>query len=257
MTLPSEVEKAFAYPFEPPGHGFVFAAGRGLRIVADGSDPLDDAVVELDGRSMRAADALRALGAPAGGSERRTAVVGYGSNASPQRLVEKYGAGADQVIPVLRCRLSGHDVVYACHVAGYGSIPAGLYASPGTVALVSVAFLTEAQLEVMHASEGPSYRFERLAGRVEAAGLGRLEEAHAYITRHGVYGFAGAPVALAAVRAEGRRFAAREQHEMLADLCRHLGEGAHLHDFVQRVVADPEYRQALTRTMRARALAHP
>ncbi len=256
MSLPPEVARALAYPFDPPRHGFLFVAGRGLRIVADGADPLGDALVELDGATVEAAAALRALGAPAGGTERRTPVVGYGSNASPVRLTEKYGDGADQVIPVLRCRLHDFDVVYATHIATYGSLPAGLYRSPGTVADVSVSFLTDAQLEVMHASEGENYTFEALPGRLEAAGMGDVAGAHAYMTVHGVYGYGGAPVALARVDAANRRFAVREQHEMLEDLCRELGEGVALHDFIQRTVADADHRATLVARMRERAIRH-
>jgi hypothetical protein len=255
-TLPPEIERALGYPFDPPGHGFLFAAGRGLRFVADGADPLDDTRVELDGEVLSAADALRRLGARADGTERRTPVVGYGSNASPRRLQEKYGEGPDSVIPVLRCRLHDHDVVYATHIATYGSVPAGLYASPGTVAHVSVSFLTDRQLETMHASEGENYHFAVLTGRVEADGMGEVAGAAAYITSHGVYGFGGEPVALAKVHADARRFAAREQEDMLAELCGHLGEGAALHDFILRTVRDDAHRRALVLKMREHAIRH-
>jgi len=255
-TLPPEVLRALAYPFDPPRHGFVFVAGQGLRIVADGADPLGDALVELDGESIEVATALHRLGAPAGGTEKRTPVVGYGSNASPKRLSEKFGDGPDQVIPVLRCRLHGQDVVYATHIATYGSIPAGIYRSPGTVADVSVALLTDHQLEVMHESEGENYAFTPLDTRVEVAGLGEVEGTHAYRTVHGVYGYAGEPVALARVAAENRRFAAREQHEVLDELWRALGEGDSLHAFIQRAVAEEVHRAALVERMRERAIRH-
>lgn len=254
--LPPEIARAFGYPFDPPGHGFLFAAGRGLRFVADGADPLDDAMVELDGAVISAGEALRRLCADAGGTEQRTAVVGYGSNASPQRLLEKYGDGPDSVIPVLRCRLHDHDVVYATHIATYGSLPAGLYASPGTVAHVSVSFLTDRQLEIMHASEGDNYHFAVLPGVLDVDGVGEVEGAAAYITTHGVYGYGGAPVALAKVRADQRRFVAREQADMLEELCGHLGEGTALHDFILRAVRDHEHRQALVLKMREKAVRH-
>jgi hypothetical protein len=254
--LPLEIVRAFGYPFDPPGHGFLFAVGRGLKFVADGVDPLDDATVELDGAEVSAGEALRRLGAQAGGTEKRTAVVGYGSNASPQRLLEKYGDGPDSVIPVLRCRLHDHDVVYATHIATYGSVPAGLYASPGTVAHVSVSFLTERQLEIMHVSEGDNYHFAVLPGRLDVDGVGDVEGAAAYITTHGVYGYGDAPVALATVHADQRRFAAREQADMLEELCGHLGEGAGLHEFILRTVRDDVHRKALVLKMRERAVRH-
>jgi len=254
--LSPEIVRAFGYPFDPPDHGFLFAAGRGLRFVADGADPLDDAMVALDGAAVSAGEALRRLGAKADGTEKRIAVVGYGSNASPQRLLEKYGDGPDSVIPVLRCRLHDHDVVYATHIATYGSVPAGLYASPGTVAHVSVSFLTERQLEIMHVSEGDNYHFAVLPGRLDVDGVGEVEGAAAYITTHGVYGYGGAPVALATVHADQRRFAARGQADMLEELCGHLGEGVGLHDFILRTVRDDAHRKALVLKMRERAVRH-
>jgi len=256
MTLPTEVQRAFGYPFDPPGHGFVFAAGRGLKVVRDGEDPIVDALVELDGEVVAAEEALHRLGVPRGGTEHRTPVVGYGSNASPRRLLEKYGEVVDTVIPVLRCRLHDHDVVYATHIATYGSVPAGLARSEGTVAHVSVSLLTDWQLEVMHASEGENYHFARLSGRVSVDGMGEVDGAAAYVTAHGIYGYAGEPVALSRVHADGRTFAAREQEDMLAELCGHLGEGAALHDFILRTVRDDAHRRALVLRMRERALAH-
>ena len=242
--LPPEVARALAYPFDPPRHGFVFVAGQGLRIVADGRAPLGDALVELDGERMETAEALRRLGAPSGGEAHLVAAAGLRGN------------GPDQVIPVVRCALHDHDVVYASHIATYGSIPAGLYRSTGTVAEVSVALLTDHQLEVMHESEGENYAFRPVPGLVDAAGMGTVENAHAYITVHGVYGYTGAPVALAAVDARQRRFAVRHQHEVLEELCRELGEGASLHDFILRSVADEDHRRALVERMRERAVRH-
>jgi len=253
-VIPPKVAHAFGYPFDPPGHGFLFVAGRGLRIVEDGRDPLVDARVELDGAVVVAEEARHRLGDTERVKTPRTAVVGYGSNASPQRLLEKYGE--DATIPVLRCRLHDHDVVYATHIATYGSLPAGVYCSEGTVAHASVSLLTNAQLEIMHVSEGENYHFARLEGRVEADGMGEVADAAAYITSHGVYGYGGEPVALARVHADNRCFAAREQADMLAELCGHLGEGVDLHAFIQRIVGDDAHRRSLVQKMRERAIRH-
>ncbi|MBN34420.1 MAG: hypothetical protein CMM46_06515 [Rhodospirillaceae bacterium] len=256
MNHPPEVTRAFGYPFDPPGHGFLFVAGRALPFLTDGNDPLIDATVEIDGAVMSAAEALHRLGADGAAAPVRTPVVGYGSNASPQRLLEKYGDGAETVIPVLRCRLHDHDVVYATHIATYGSLPAGLARSSGTVAHVSVSLLTDSQLEIMHASEGDNYRFARLEALVEADGMGTVADAAAYITAHGVYGYAGEPVALARVAADNRRFTAREQEDMLMELCRQLDTGEDLHTFILRVVGDDARRRSLVMAMRERALDH-
>ncbi len=50
--------------------------------------------------------------------------------------------------------LSGFDVVYSSRFASYGSVPAALQASLGTVCSAFVTFLTRKQLEIMHRTEG-------------------------------------------------------------------------------------------------------
>ena len=48
----------------------------------------------------------------------------------------------------------------------------------------------------------------------------------------------------------------RHQHEVLEELCRELGEGASLHDFILRSAADEDHRKALVERMRERAVRH-
>jgi hypothetical protein len=82
----------------------------------------------------------------------RTAVLAYGSNASPESLRWKFPDHV-AVLPLLRGTATGIDVVYSAHMTVYGSIPATLQASPGTRAEVFVALLTQAQLELVAAWE--------------------------------------------------------------------------------------------------------
>ena len=256
MTPSSLLARALAYPFDPADHSFVFVAGRGYRLVRNGPDLFADAHVERDGTHVHLGQTLAELGAgETDGMERRTPVVGYGSNASALRLAEKFGDGPDHVIPVLRCRLHDHDIVYATHFASYGSLPAAVFASPGTIAEVSVSFLTERQLEVMHGSEGDNYRFDRLDAVIEVDGLGRLERPSTYITVHGVCGLDGAPTALAAVSATHRRFRALDQKTVLERACRALG-CTDLSSFVGAMVADKEHRLAMCQALRRHAIAH-
>ena len=91
---------------------------------------------------------------------------------------------------------------------------------------------------------------------LDVDGVGYVEGAAAYITTHGVYGYGGSPVALATVHADARRFVAREQADMLEELCGHLGEGAGLHEFILRTVRDDTHRKALVLKMRERAVRH-
>ncbi len=256
MNPSPTLRRALAYPFDPPGHSFVFVAGEGYRLVESGSDLFADARIERDGSHVHLGHALAELGAgQTDGMERRTPVVGYGSNASAARLAEKFGDGPDHVIPVLRCRLYDHDVVYATHFASYGSLPAAVFSSPGTEAEVSVSFLTDHQLEVMHASEGENYRFGVLETVIEVEGLGTLKNPSTYITVHGVFGLEGSPVALSAIGARNRRFAVRDQKAVLEAACRALG-GGDIDAFVSAMVANRTHRLAQCRALRRHAIAH-
>ena len=257
MSPSPELARALAYPFDPPRHSFVFVAGQGYRLVKNGPDLFADAQVERNGSHVHLGQTLAELGAgETDGMERRTPVVGYGSNASAVRLAEKFGHGPDHVIPVLRCRLYDHDVVYATHFASYGSLPAAVYNSAGTVVEVSVSFLTDHQLDIMHASEGDNYRFGELDGAIEVEGLGRVEHPSSYITIHGVCGLEGAPIALAAVEADNRRFAVLDQKTALERACRLLG-GTDLDMFVRAIVEDKQHRLAMCKALRRHAIAHP
>jgi hypothetical protein len=180
--LAARIRRAEAYPFDVPGDSYLFPEGR------------------LEGVDIRG----------------RVPVIACGSNASPARLREKLGEGAR--VPVLRARLAGHAVVYAAHFAAYGALPATLHPCPGATAHLFVTLLAPGLLERMHATEGTGDRYDyRVLDGLDLAveGLGRIERAGAYLATAGTVLRDGAPVRLAAVRAEGCPWPARGQAEML------------------------------------------
>jgi hypothetical protein len=75
-----------------------------------------------------------------------------GSNASPAQLdrtftdkVFRWPDSAESVIPVSTAVIRGVDIVYAAHLALYGSLPATLLASQHSTASVFVTWLTDRQ----------------------------------------------------------------------------------------------------------------
>lgn len=221
--MPHRIAHAKAYPFAIPGHSYLLNQGR--------AEPL-----------------------PAGDGHRngRLPVIACGSNRSPERLGRKYAAfRGDGTIPVERARLTGFDVVYSAHITRYGSIPATLAASPGTRVEVSVTWLDEGQLEVMHKSEsaGENYDFVRLES-VELAldgdgGWGEvLKTAFVYASRRGALSHQERPVAMAAATAEGRRHPALHQEEVQALVHARLGEGCDLDRFILGSIEDAALRRA-------------
>ena len=182
------VRRALAYPYDPPAGSFVQLGGRTL--------PVPPQKVDVDGRR---------------------ALLAYGSNASPEALTRKLAHLPPRPIAVLRVALSGWDVVYSAHVTRYGSVPAAVVPSPGTVANVHLVFPDDEQLAAIAATEGQNYRLEQLAdftAEYEVGGEGP-REIDAFIGVHGPLLLGGSPVALAAIPARGRAFPELTTPEMI------------------------------------------
>ena len=248
---------AKSYPFAQPAHSFIFAGGAALAVVELTGGDIEAASVRVRGETMRVADYCRTVGlAPADPLAARIPVIAHGSNAAPERLVQKFGRRAEgAVIPVLRATLESFDVVYAPHFSSYGSIPATLEASPDTAVEIALTYLTSAQLAAMDATEiravGPTYARGRLAKiRCHAEGQGTLGEAQVYLAKRGSLQFEGSPRAFAALRAARRRFDVRSQEEKQASARDRLAPGTALDDFIHDNVCDNALR-----TRRGEALA--
>ncbi len=198
--------RAKTYPYFTPPYSYLLVNGAAYEIVEAGRDPTRDGRLRDGGRVAPAATVLHDLGVRgAPPLDERIAVLAHGSNAAPETLARKYARfDEDVVIPVIKARLAHFDVVYATHFSGYGSIPSTLAASGETVAEIAVNFLTPHQLALMHECElsALNYVYGRLDGLgLALEGLGALDAAHVYVTRHGYLGVTGAPLAFAAIAA--------------------------------------------------------
>lgn len=217
-TTPGDrIARAKAYPFGHPQASYLFRDG--------GVAPLGDVARAVAGK---------------------VAVLASGSNAAPAQLARKYANHAGTVeIPVTRARLRDFDTVFNAHIAAYGSVPATLFPSPGTVLHTFITWLDEAALAIMHATEQPgvNYHFAALDGiDVTVDGLGGLDRAHAYISVAGCIIHDGAPVALAEVPAQRRVYPARTQAEMQDLACALAAPGKAVDDFILENVADAALR---------------
>jgi hypothetical protein len=225
--------RAKSYPFGPPARSYLFRGGA--------VEPLADVAARVRGL---------------------TPVLASGSNAAPEQLARKFAAHGAATIPVTRVDLHNFDSVYNAHIAAYGSVPATLFPSPGTVLSTFVTWLDDAALAVMHATEQPgiNYHYGELAGiAAEVEGLGRLDRAFAYISVAGCLISAGGPLALAEVPATARRFPAATQTQALARARDMTAPGLDLDAFILESVADADVRLARDRALAAtaRAFAHP
>src|SRR3954451_4228356 len=157
------VERALAYPFEPPGDSYVIE-GREPR-------PLRDGDVGND----------------------RHAVLAYGSNSSTRALLRKFGG--DLHLPVLKGRLDGFDVVYSSHLSAYGSVPVTLHQAPGATIETFVTLVTDDQLVRLAETEF-NYAIRRLEGTRFTGPEIEVEGPIAFVSRHGALGIDGSPIRL-------------------------------------------------------------
>lgn len=226
MSLSDPIAHAKSYPFPAPDHCFLYEAGSWRR---------------LDGAFER---------------QGRVPVLAAGSNQSPAQLVRKYGHLADVgPIPAQRGRLADFDVVYAAHLTAYGSVPATFQHSPGTATTVFVLWLDERQLARMHETEG-NYTYDHLAGiSVTLDTGGVLDEAYAYSSKVGCLCHAGGCVSLKEIRADGRRFPALGQVEMLTAVRDRLAPGTPLDDFIRAHLDDKMLHRARSTALGLDALA--
>lgn len=218
---------AKAYPFETPGTSYLFRGGAAVSLGLGIGDP--------------------------GLYDGRTPVIAHGSNRSPTQLRRKFGDDAE--IPVSRAWLDDHDVVYSAHITRYGAIAANLQHSPGTRVEVFVTWLDPAQLGRMHETELPDdrYLFGRLANlalTLESGPSREIAEACVYLSTQGCLADRGAPIALAAVKAEGRQHRELHQEAALALVRDRHRPGRDLDQVILEIVRHPARRHALIEEMR-------
>ena len=207
------VERAMRYPYAVPARAFAQLGHRTL-------SP-DEVEIDL---------------------ARRTALLAYGSNGSPEALGRKLALSADPVL-VEPAWLHDYDVVYSAHISPYGAVPATLQSSPGTAVRVAVLHLTPEQLRLLSATE-PNYEASTLSDvRCELAGGAMETELGAYLSRHGCLLVDGAEVALIAVPARERRFAEMGEPQILEHLRATLAPEESIDSFVLANVADPALAQ--------------
>ncbi len=149
----------------------------------------------------------------------RTPLLSYGANSAPEALARKLAALPGVEMPALQSQLQGYDVVYSAHVSPYGAVPATLHESPGTTAPVFVLHPTEEQHALLTASE-LNYDL------VEVEGIA------AYRSKHGCLRLDGTPVALAAVRSQGRTLPELDEPAILDRVRANVEPDADIETFV-------------------------
>ncbi len=153
----------------------------------------------------------------------RKPLLSYGANAAPEALALKLASLPGVPLPVVRSELRDFDVVYSAHVSPYGAVPATLLESPGTVAPVFVLHPTAEQHALLTATE---LNYD----------LVRFGDAGAYRSKHGCLELDGSPVALAAIRSEGRTLLELDEPAVLDIVRTNLYPDLGLEAFIHRCV---------------------
>jgi hypothetical protein len=255
MEVPTDpvLARALAYPFPRPDTSVVIVGERVLELRELDPEDLGRSRVRAGDGGAALADAVADAGLPPGAlAGRRTPVLAYGSNASPEGLGWKFPDERAAVVPLLRGEIADLDVVYSSHIAVYGSVPATLQGSPGTVAETFVALLTDAQLELVRSWE-INARYETLRPELALEAGAAPAEVGAFVSRHGCLAAGGAEIAVAEVPARGRRFASMTQPEALEHVRASVAPGLSLADFVHGNVRDYDRARAYTAELRRSA----
>lgn len=198
---------------------------------------------------------IRPLEAP--WREERVAVIACGSNGAPTRLAQKF-AGSGAKIPVTPAWLHDWAIVYSAHFTSYGALPATLHRCPGARTRLCVTWLTTAQLELMHRSEGAGERYDYLLLErldLEVEGHGAIDRAGAYLSRRGPLAQDGRAVRLAETLSRHCDLEACSQRTMLRRVHRLLAPDDSYPAFMARILRSPDQRSRAT--ARLQALAGP
>jgi hypothetical protein len=173
----------------------------------------------------------------------RVPLLTYGANGSPERLALKLAhlPDGDREALILAGDLEGFDVGAAAQPPVWSSMPATLISSPGTAVRVAVLFLTPVQFTALWWTE-LSYRVGALTGITLVTDVGEEPVKHVilFVSRFGAFCVDSAPVAMAAIPATNRRFAALTQTEILDAAARmSIGEGAAARDLIKASFENP------------------
>lgn len=222
----ARIAHALAYPFAPRSDAFVFENG-----------------------GARAFDAERDAELLA----ERVPILATGSNASPQRLNEKFGPG--HAIAVTRAVVHDHVVAHSAKFAAYASIPATLHRWGRARVRVHVTWLTAAQLDIMDETETLGRAYDRVGVAAEFLDAPSSAPAQVYVSRAGALSLDGAAVSPRAADLEHACAGPVRLDQRAAQECamRILGLEGPVERFIAENLADPDLRARRSAQLSERA----
>ena len=225
MATDPVISRALDYPYSSPAYDFVLDNGS---------------VTRLQDKSILAG---------------RVPVLAIGSNRSPGQLLRKFGER--DILPVTSIQLCGYDVVYAAHMASYGSIPAVLTLSPGTVIDIGINWLSRIQLERMHETEaiGVNYNFGIASKLNILSGNEHLSHnVGCYLGIHGCLSLKKNLIALKEINARNRVFTALSQFEILCEIHSSNSKSVSFEVWLKHLINNNDARRNITATFAQNAI---
>ena len=187
--------------------------------------------------------------------EGRIPVLAIGSNRSPEQLLRKFG---DQnFLPVTCVKLFDYDVVYAAHITSYGSTPAVLAQSPGTIVDIAITWLTKVQLKRMHETEAIGINYDYGVSnslKINADYDYQNQNIGCYLGRRGCLNIMGNIIALKEIKATKRVFGAFSQSEILKEIWLHEQKEIQFEAWLKNLIQNKEARQSITATFERTAI---
>jgi hypothetical protein len=222
MKEDERITRALGYPYARPAGSYLFTAG-------DARDLPDD--ISLEGR---------------------VPVLACGSNAAPEQLRRKYGISSKVKIPVTAAILDDIACTYSAHFTAYGSVAATLCDAPGIRSHAHITWLTNSELEQMHATEavGSNYRFIEFAGPSLVCSIaGALHRFHAYLSLRGSLLLDGSPIIVSGISCQNACFPLLDQAGIQTRLRDILAPNMDIYGFIRQNIEDDAIRSKRTKTM--------
>ena len=225
MTIDPLILRALDYPYCCPAYDFVLDNGS--------TKPLQDRN-SLEGRIP---------------------VLAIGSNRSPEQLLRKFGD--QEFLPVTCIKLCDYDVVYAAHLASYGSIPAVLARSPGTIVDIAINWLSKSQLKRMHETEAIGINYDygvTKSLKINAEYDYNNREVGCYLGIHGCLSLEKSLIALKEINARDRIFTALSQFEILCKIHSSNSKSIPFEVWLKHLINNNDARRNITATFAQNAI---
>lgn len=241
-----QIERALGYPFALSAGSYVICGGKTFPIVHfDAIDPRSSVIGSL-GAIRTLADAYRAASGAILAEPDLVPILASGSNASPDRLTEKFADIPGAFVCVLKGFVTGICPVYSAHITRYGSISATLHRVSDARAEVFCVLLPRDLLSTMHKSEaiGVNYGFYQLPGiQFEADGGVFLSGLHTYLSLWGALLVEGQPISVSAFKVIHKSLVKMDQADIMSQVHRLVGGGVELEEFILGNIQDTDLRR--------------